>query len=233
MGYLLDASLEVLLLVLLFIKVTPVARFLLLLTAMLVVTQTIALGSLASRHLLLMTAPTAILWAMLLVALPGWLRSWLARRGGAHGRAGRLTYAPSVALALFLIIAGVRFAVREQRYWAAAAGHADALMSQVRALSAADPGAKALYLVNLPDFAPAPTDEIMYEFHNSPRARVALTMPNRFSRVEAVCTDVSILPTSTCNTVATNDEILLWSQDSQALVLKYDPTTGRFADLTV
>lgn len=233
LGYLLDTFIEVLLLALLFIKFTPVARFLLLITAMLVVTQIVSLGNIASRHLFLITAPTAILWAMLLVTLPGWLMAWLARRGGADARAGRLIYAPSVALALLLIFAGVRFAVREQRYWAAAVTHVDALMSQVQRFSDADPGANALYLIDLPDSVLAPTGETMYEFRNSSHALVAFTMPNRFSTVNTVCTDASGYPNWTCNTYATEDEILSWSQDRHALVLRYDPATGRLAHLTV
>jgi hypothetical protein len=52
---------ELLVLGLLFIKVKPVYRFLLAVTAMLVVTQTLALANISFRHLFLITAPSAIL----------------------------------------------------------------------------------------------------------------------------------------------------------------------------
>jgi hypothetical protein len=223
---------ELLVLGLLFVKVKPVYRFLLAVTATLVVTQTLALANISSRHLFLITAPSAILWAGLLVYVRRWVQAWMAMHAHAADGAGWLSYVPSAALALLFVFAGVRYSFREQAYWRSAVGHVDSLMAQVARFSAADTAATTLYLVDVPDYYAAPTGESMYEFRNSPQALVELTMPNRFSSVVAVRTDDSF-PINWGYTVLADEKTLLqWSQQPGALMLQYDAASGNFRPWT-
>ncbi len=208
-----------------FFAIKPAYKFLLLWAILLICTQTLGLGNIASRHLLLMTVPTAIIWAGGLTALPG-LLSHLSKRLSVDATfAWQAGYGASVLLLLVFLGLGYRYSMQVQGAWRGAVGQVDAVVAELKAYAAANPEAQHIYMVNLPDYTFAPSGDVVYEFRNSEDAIVKFDMPNRFSTVVGVRTTPEIVVDG--DVLATNAQIDTWASSPSNLVLVYDPSSGQ------
>jgi hypothetical protein len=207
-----------------FVLVRPVYRFLLAWTVVVIVSITLGLGAIASRHLNLVLVPTAILWASFLFYLAAKVRSWLERSALPHGWTSRLALAPSLVLAIVFGVVGFRYAAVQQDAWAAAGREVQDAVTQVGVYSQANPTATTLYVVDVPDSFASSTNDPVYVFRNVPQVFVSLAYPGRFKDVIAVRTyeygyakDYSV--------PATDGQIAQWSRQPDTLVLWYDDST--------
>jgi hypothetical protein len=206
-------------------------RFLLAWIGVLVVSITLGLGAIASRHLNLILAPSAIMWAGFLVYLVARVRSWLERTALPDAWSAGLAFAPAVALALAFAITGFGFAAVQQDAWAAAGDTVQQAVTRVGGYARANPTATTLYVVDLPDSSASSTGDPTYFFRNAAPLVVPLAYPGRFKQVVAVRThdygyakDYSVL--------ASEAQIAQWSRQPGALVLWYDDATGQLRQWT-
>jgi hypothetical protein len=207
-----------------FVLVRPIYRFLLVWTVVLIVSITLGLGAIASRHLNLVLVPSAILWASFLFYLAAKVRSWLERSALPRGWPSRLALTPSLVLAIVFGVVGFRYAAMQQDAWAAAGRDVQDAVTQVGVYSQVNPTATTLYVVDVPDSFSSSTSDTVYVIRNVPQVFVNLAYPGRFKNVIAVRTyeygfakDYSVL--------ATDGQIAQWSRQPDTLVLWYDNST--------
>jgi hypothetical protein len=207
-----------------FLLVKPVYRFLIAWTAVLIVFSTLGLGVIAPRHLTIILAPSAILWAGFLIYLADKVRSRLEQSSLPNVWAARLAIVPSVVLAITFSFAGFRYAAIQQDAWAAGARSVQDVVARVGVYARANPTVTTLYVVDLPDSNTTITGDTVYLFRNVPQVFVQLAFPGRFKVVIAVRTyeygyawDYSIR--------ASEDQIAQWSRQPGTLVLWYDNAT--------
>lgn len=213
--------------ILLVVRGTPAYRFLLASTVLVVLTMTLALGTIASRHILLICVPAVILLALLLVDMTRGLQDWLHNRGYvgiATARAREvMRWVPAGLIVAAWAVLGAHYAFVQQQAWAATAIEEERLVAQIDAFVHADPGADTLYLVNLPDYNASPTgdvDDPAYLFRNAAPSLIHLTMPHRFALVEAVYTGP--YDPWRVGISATEQQLDQWSRQGDRLVLRYD-----------
>ncbi|HEX6816999.1 MAG TPA: hypothetical protein VF120_01385 [Ktedonobacterales bacterium] len=218
-------------LILLVVRGTPLYQFLLASTLLVVLTMTVALGTIASRHILLLCVPAVILLALLLSDMTRWLGDWLSNRDYLGVRLTRmrpaLRWAPAGLMVVAWVVLGAHYAFIQQQTWTATAAEEDRLVAQIDAFVHADPGADTLYLVNLPDYNASPTGDIddpAFLFRNGAPSLIRLTMPRRFALVEAAYT--GLYDPWRVGISATEQQLDSWSQQGHILVLHYDATRG-------
>ncbi|HZC05916.1 MAG TPA: hypothetical protein VE338_09760, partial [Ktedonobacterales bacterium] len=209
------------------VKIKPIYKFLLLWAVMTICAQTLGLANISSRHLMLMTVPTAMLWAGALVSLPGVFARWGKRLRIDPSLAWQAGYGVSVLALVLFMAKGYRYSQATQTDWRAAIWHVDATLATLNQYATADPVAQNVYLVNLPDYTPAITGQTMYEFRNSPSAIVMLTMPGRFTSVTAVRTANDFPINFGYTTYETESQLETLARTPSDLVLVYDLSSGQ------
>lgn len=224
-AYLIELGCALLVVLIVVVKGKPLYKFLLVWAMMLIVAQTVGLGNISSRHLMLMTVPTAILWAVALTALPD-LLAWVSGQLGANTWfAWQTGYGASLLLLLLFLFKGYRYSQVMQSAWRDASYRVSSVTAQLEQYAAADPGAQNLYLVNLPDYVATSTGEVMYEFRNSEHPIVWFDLPGRFSNVTGIRTSPNIIVDG--DEMATVSQLDTWAKSPDNLVVVYDLSTGQ------
>jgi hypothetical protein len=174
---------------LLILRGTPTQRFLLASAVLMVVSITLGLGGITSRHVLLISMPAVILWALVLADLTRYSGRLTARFADSPRVAEVLRVIPAALIVCAWMVFGTQYAFIQQDAWKATGMRADRLVVQLDGFIRAHPEADTLYLIDMPDSAPSPTGDpanIMYMFRNSPPSLIRLTYPHRFRLVAAV-----------------------------------------------
>jgi hypothetical protein len=164
----------------LLLRGTPVHRFLLVTLALMIVSMTLGLGGISSRHVLLLSVPAVILCTLLLVDLTRRVGRLAARHFGDPLVAQALCIAPATLIVFAWVGCGTQYAFLQQDAWKAAGLRAEHLVGQTDDFIQAHPEADTLYLINMPDSAPSPTGDaadVMFMFRNSPPSLIRLTHP--------------------------------------------------------
>jgi hypothetical protein len=169
--------------VVLILRGTFTQRFLLASAVLMIIAMTLGVGSVASRHHILISAPAVILWVSLLADLTRYAGRLLTRLGTKPEVVSVLRFAPAALAIAVWVFFGVQYAILQQDAWKAAAARVDQLVAQIDQFIGENPSADTLYLIDMPDSAPSPTgdyDDRMYMFRNSPPSLIRLTHPHRF-----------------------------------------------------
>lgn len=205
---------------------SPIRRFLALWTTLMVIVMTLGLANISSRHLYLITAPAAILWADLIITLAAVTPRWLQRLGIQKKSARTLRFIPATLLGSALMLAGIGHVTIIQSAWNLSSGHTRTILEQVGQAAQDAPNAQHLYLVDLPDYVDAPTGESLYMFRNAPQAAVRLLYPGRFANVTGVRTRDDFPIARGYTILQTTGQLNLISQQPGSLILRYDARTG-------
>lgn len=222
---------ELLVMVIGFVVVKPVYKFLIVWTFILVISMTLGLGTIESRHLLMITMPAAIMWAGFLVYLASKVRGWLERTHLPSRWVARLALAPSVLLAIAFGIAGFTYVNIQEDQWALAAANVQDAVTHIGIYARANPKATTLYIVDVRDSYLSATGDTVYLFRNVPQVFAQLAYPGRFKDVVAVRT-YNYNWAQYYSILATPDQVAQWSRQPGALVLWYDDATGTLRQWT-
>jgi hypothetical protein len=180
----------------------PVYRWLALWSLLGVASIVLGIGYLASRYHMLLIVPAVILWAGLLAwgakKLQGLMFLLIATIFPIDRPAIRdcqrrmelaIAWLPVVALLAAYGALGVQYTLTQEANWQQASDIEGAAIHRIADLGAIHPGARALYLVNLPDSLANPADPTghfehgAYLFQDRAPDMIALSIPDRFKRI--------------------------------------------------